>query len=146
MDFVLALYLSLIIINVLVVLFLFFATDTLMKVMLIPNRFLGMMIMTFSLIGVYSLRNSLTDVFIAVGFGVFGLILKRLEYPTSPVIIGIVLGGLMEDKLRTAMTRVRSPFDFVDRPVAFILFSMLILAIGAHCYTLWRSARTAGKD
>lgn len=139
MDFVLALYMCLIILNVLVVFFLFFATDTLMKVMLIPNRFLGMMILTFSLIGVYSLRNSLTDVFVASGFGVFGMILKRLDYPTSPVILGIVLGGLMEDKLRTAMARVNTPWDFIDRPIAFILFSMIIIALLLHCWTMWKA-------
>ncbi len=139
MDFVLALYMCLIILNVLVVFFLFFATDTLMKVMLIPNRFLGMMILTFSLIGVYSLRNSLTDVFVASGFGVFGMILKRLDYPTSPVILGIVLGGLMEDKLRTAMARVKTPWDFIDRPIAFILFSMIVIAVLLHCWTMWKA-------
>ncbi|HUG61440.1 MAG TPA: tripartite tricarboxylate transporter permease, partial [Methylomirabilota bacterium] len=141
LDFVVALYLCLIILNVLVVIFLFFSTDTLMKVMLIPNRFLGMMILTFSLIGVYSLRNSLRDVFIAVGFGVFGMILKRLNWPTSPVILGIVLGGLMEDKLRTAMARVRTPWDFIDRPIAFVLFTMIVLALGAHFYALWKARK-----
>jgi putative tricarboxylic transport membrane protein len=141
MDFILALYICLILLNVIVVLFLFMATDTLMKVMLIPNRFLGMMILTFSLIGVYSLRNSLTDVFIAVGFGIFGMILKRLDWPTSPVILGIVLGKLMEDKLRTAMARVRTPWEFIDRPIAFILFAMIVAAIGIHLYTMWKASR-----
>jgi putative tricarboxylic transport membrane protein len=146
MDFVLALYLCLIILNLLVVLFLFLSTDTLMKVMLIPNRFLGMMILTFSLIGVYSLRNSLTDVFVAAGFGVFGMILKRLDYPTSPVILGIVLGGLMEDKLRTAMARVRTPWDFIDRPIAFVLFVMIVLALALHVWTMWKARRGAPVD
>ena len=136
MDFILALYLCLLLLNIIVVVFLFFATETLMKAMTIPNRFLGMMILTFSLIGVYSLRNSLTDVAIASGFGVFGLILKRLDYPTSPIILGIVLGKLMEDKLRTAMARVREPWDFIDRPIAFILFSMIVIAILLQIWTV----------
>lgn len=146
MDFILALYICLILLNVIVVAFLFLATDTLMKVMLIPNRFLGMMIMTFSLIGVYSLRNSLTDIFVAAVFGVFGMILKRLDWPTSPVILGIVLGGLMEDKLRTAMARVRSPLEFIERPIAMVLFAMTVAAVGIHFYTLWRDARTSKEE
>ncbi|PRY84793.1 tripartite tricarboxylate transporter permease [Donghicola tyrosinivorans] len=146
MDFILALYICLILLNVIVVAFLFLATDTLMKVMLIPNRFLGMMIMTFSLIGVYSLRNSLTDIFVAAGFGVFGMILKRLDWPTSPVILGIVLGGLMEDKLRTAMARVRSPLEFIERPIAMVLFAMIVAAVGIHFYTLWRDTRTSKEE
>jgi putative tricarboxylic transport membrane protein len=141
MDFVLALYLCLLLLNIIVVIFLFFATSTLMKAMTIPNRFLGMMILTFSLIGVYSLRNSLTDVAIASGFGVFGFILKRLDYPTSPIILGIVLGKLMEDKLRTAMARVTTPWEFIDRPIAFILFTMIVTAVLFQGWTIIRARR-----
>ncbi len=141
MDFVMALYMCLLLLNIIVVAFLFFASDTLMKVMLIPSRFLGVMILTFSLIGVYSLRNSLTDVAIASGFGVFGFILKRLEYPTSPIILGIVLGKLMEDRLRTAMARVHNPWDFIDRPIAFILFSMIVIALGVQVWTVIKDRR-----
>jgi putative tricarboxylic transport membrane protein len=118
-----------------------FSTDLLMQVMRIPGRFLGMMILTFSLIGVYSLRNSLTDCAVAAAFGVFGVILRRLELPTSPIILGIVLGRLMEDKLRTAMARVKTPFEFIDRPIAFILFVMIVLVIGLHIYTVVRARR-----
>ncbi|QYK42700.1 MAG: tripartite tricarboxylate transporter permease [Paracoccaceae bacterium] len=140
-DFVLALYICLFLLNILVVVFLFFANDHLMKVMLIPNRFLGMMILTFSLIGVYSLRNSLKDVAVAAGFGVFGFILKRLDWPTSPVILGIVLGGLMEDKLRTAMARVRDPLDFINRPIALVLFLMIVAALAMHVWVTLRTGK-----
>lgn len=143
MDFVIALYIALFLLNVLVILFLLLATDALMKVMLIPNRFLGMMILTFSLIGVYSLRNSLTDCAIAAAFGVFGFILKRLDWPTSPIILGMVLGGLMETKFRTAMARVETPWDFINRPIAFILFSMIVIAIGLHIKTMLDDRRKA---
>jgi len=146
MDFVLALYLCLLLLNIIVVVFLFFATSTLMKAMTIPNRFLGMMILAFSLIGVYSLRNSLTDVAIASGFGVFGFILKRLDYPTSPIILGIVLGKLMEDKLRTAMARVRSPWEFIDRPIAFILFAMIVIAIVVQVWIVVRERNARKKE
>lgn len=144
MDFIYALYLNLFLLNVIVVAFLFFATRTLMKVMLIPNRFLGMMILTFSLIGVYTLRNSLTDVAIASAFGVFGFILKRLDLPTSPIILGIVLGKLMEDRLRTAMARVREPWDFIDRPIAFILFTMILFALAGQVWSVMK-ARAAKR-
>ena len=146
MDFVVALYLALFILNVLVVFFLLVATNSLMKVMLIPNRFLGMMILTFSLIGVYSLRNSLKDCAVAAAFGVFGFILKRLEWPTSPIILGMVLGGLMEAKLRTAMARVETPWDFINRPIAFVLFSMIVIAIALHVISAVRDRRKATRN
>ncbi len=58
------------------------------------------------------------DCALAAGFGVFGLVLKRLNLPVVPIILGMVLGGIMEVKLRSSMARVKTPLDFVDRPIA----------------------------
>ncbi|TNF59808.1 MAG: hypothetical protein EP307_09705 [Rhodobacteraceae bacterium] len=137
MDFVVALYISLLILNVLVLAFLLVATKPLMQVVRIPNRFLGVCILTLSFVGVYSLRNSATDCLIAAGFGVFGYILKRLEMPVVPIILGMVLGGIMEVKLRAGMARVKEPLDFIDRPIAFILFVVILLVLAAHFRRIW---------
>jgi len=141
MDFVVALYLSLLILNILVLAFLLVSTNQLIKVVNIPNRFLGVCILTLGFVGVYSLRNSATDCAIAAGFGVFGFVLKRLNLPIVPIILGMVLGGIMEVKLRSSMGRVKTPLDFIDRPVAFILFCMIILILGLHIRREWRAAK-----
>ena len=138
MDFVLALYMSLILLNVIVLVFLLFSTNLLLKIIQIPTRFLGIMILTLSFVGVFSLRNSVTDCAIAAGFGVFGLILKRLNLPIVPIILGMVLGGIMEVKLRSAMARVKTPLDFIDRPIAAILFIMILGIILLHIRTLMK--------
>jgi len=132
MDFVVALYLALLILNVLVVAFLLVATNQLIRVVKIPNRFLGVAILTLSFVGVYSLRNSFTDCILAAGFGVLGYILKRLHLPVVPIVLGMVLGNIMEVKLRSAMARVKTPLDFVDRPIAAILFALILLVLALH--------------
>lgn len=139
MDFVVALYLALLILNVLVILFLLSSTNVLLKVIEIPTRFLGITILTLSFVGVYSLRNSAIDCAIAAGFGVFGFILKRLNLPIVPIILGMVLGGIMEAKLRTSMMRVQTPLDFIDRPIAFILFLIILAVVASH---IWQSLRS----
>ena len=139
MDFVVAIYLALLILNVLVVIFLLFATNTLLKVIEIPTRFIGIAVLTLSFVGVYSLRNSAIDCAIAGGFGIFGFILKRLNLPIVPIVLGMVLGGIMEAKLRTSMMRVKTPLDFIDRPIAFILFLIILAVLVNHCWNLWRS-------
>jgi len=138
MDFVIALYIALLVLNVLVVIFLLFSTNILLKVIEIPTRFIGIAVLTLSFVGVYSLRNSAVDCAIAAGFGVFGFILKRLNLPIVPIILGMVLGGIMEAKLRTSMMRVKTPLDFIDRPIAFILFLIILLVIGSHLYQALR--------
>ena len=137
MDFVVALYLALLILNVLVVIFLLVATSQLVKVVKIPNRFLGVCILILSFIGVYSLRNSFTDCILAALFGIFGFVLKRLHLPVVPIILGMVLGGIMEVKLRSAMARVKTPLDFIDRPIAAILFAIIVLVLGLHIRRAW---------
>ncbi len=132
MDLVLALYLALFVLNILVLVFLVFATNGILKVIRIPTRFLGMLILTLGFVGVYSLRNSTTDCAIAAVFGIFGLILKRLRLPIVPIILGMVLGGIMEVKLRSAMAQVKTPLDFIDRPIAAIIFGLIILVITIH--------------
>jgi len=141
LDFVMALYMSLILLNVIVLIFLLFSTNLLLKIIQIPTRFLGIMILTLSFVGVFSLRNSITDCAIAAGFGVFGLILKRLNLPIVPIILGMVLGGNMEVKLRSAMARVKTPLDFIDRPIAAILFVMILGIILLHVRTLVQEHR-----
>ena len=132
MDFVVALYLALLILNVLVLIFLLFATNQLIKVVKIPNRYLGMCVLVLSFVGVYSLRNSVTDCILAAAFGVLGYVLKRLSLPIVPIILGMVLGGIMEVKLRAAMARVKTPLDFIDRPIAMILFAIIMLVLALH--------------
>jgi len=145
MDFVVALYLSLLILNVMVLVFLLFATNQLIKVVKIPNRFLGVCVLTLSFVGVYSLRNSTTDCLIAAVFGLFGFILKRLSLPIVPVLLGMVLGGIMEVKLRSAMARVKTPFDFIDRPIAMVLFILIILVLLVHVRQLLKSRKELRK-
>ena len=73
--------------------------------------------------------------------GVFGFILKRLDLPTVPLIMGMVLGFIMETLLRTAMMRVSGPLDFIDRPITMILAGLIVLLVGMQAWSAaqaWR--------
>lgn len=145
-EFVYALYIALLILNVAVFLFLIFFTNTITKIIRIPTRFLGMMILTLSFVGVYSLRNSIVDCLIATAFGIFGMILKRTNMPIVPIVLGMVLGGIMEGKLRNAMTRVEFPIDFISRPIAATIFGLIVLVVVLHVVSLFRSMKEPKTD
>jgi putative tricarboxylic transport membrane protein len=136
LDFVYALYIAMLLLNVIVLIFLLSSTKILIKVIEIPTRFLGIIILLLSFVGVYSLNNSITDCAIATFFGFFGMILKRLNLPVVPIILGMVLGNIMENKLRSAMAKVKSPLDFIDRPIAAILFTLIIVILILHIRTI----------
>lgn len=141
MDFVYALYIALLALNVIVILFMLVSSNWLIRLIKIPTRFLGMMVLTLSFVGVYSLRNSMVDCAIASGFGVLGLVLKRLNLPSVPIILGMVLGGIMEVKLRAAMARVDSPLDFFNRPIAALLGLAILGILVSHIVSEVRSKR-----
>lgn len=141
MDFVMALYIALLLLNVIVLFFLVYSTNHILKVIRVPTRFLGVMILTLGFVGLYSLRNSITDCAIGAAFGIFGLILKRLHLPSVPIVLGMVLGGIMEVKLRSSMARVKTPLDFIDRPIAAIIFGLIVLVIAVHVWSFFKGRR-----
>jgi len=146
MDFVMALYVALLVLNVLVMVFLMVSTNLVTKIIQVPSRMVGIVIMLLGFVGVYSLRNSITDCAIAAGFGVFGVILKRLNLPIVPIILGMVLGGIMEVKLRSAMPRVSTPLDMIERPIGMIIFALILLVIALHIRTLIREYRNPPQN
>ncbi len=138
MDFVMALYICLALLNILALAFLLVATKPLLKVLVIPNRYLGMIILTLSFVGIYSLRNSVIDCVMSAVFGLLGVVLKRLNLPIVPIILGMVLGGIMETKFRTSLPRIGSLWDWIDRPVAMVIFGLICMVLALHVVGMWR--------
>jgi len=81
-------------------------------------------VLTF--VGVYSLRNSIVDCAICSVFGLLGYILKRLQLPIVPIVLGMVLGNIMEQKFRASLARIETPLDFIDRPVSATIIVFII--------------------
>ena len=73
------------------------------KVLMVPPWVLLPGVTMISFVGIYSLSGSYFDLLLMIGFGVMGYVLRKLDIPTVPVILGILLGGNMEDALRRAM-------------------------------------------
>ena len=99
----------------------------------VPYRLLYLAILLFCGIGVYTVSNSTFDVMMAALFGVVGYIFIRLECEPAPLILGFVLGALMEDNLRRAL-RISSgdPMIFIERPISLgllIAVAMLLLIV-----------------
>jgi TctA family transporter len=102
------------------------------RLLQIPYRLLFPAIMAFSAIGVFSVNNSGFEIYLTALFGVFGFICMRLGFPLAPMLLGFVLGPLMEEYLRRAMLMSGGdPTVFVRRPIsaAFIVASVLILVV-----------------
>lgn len=142
-HFLQSLFVVLLAVNVLVLAFLKLSTGWLVQVVRVPSRYLGVAVLTLSLVGVYSLRASLVDCAVAAAFGMFGFILRRLELPLVPVVLGMVLGRIMDEKFRASLARVETPLDFIDRPISATIFAIIVASLLAHVVALVRERRSA---
>jgi putative tricarboxylic transport membrane protein len=98
----------------------------------VPYRMLFPAIMAFSCIGIYSVNNSAFEVYLAAIFGIIGIVWMKLEMPPAPMLLGFVLGPLMEENLRRALLISRGdPTVFFTRPISlgFMIASVLIIVI-----------------
>jgi putative tricarboxylic transport membrane protein len=98
----------------------------------VPYRMLFPAIMAFSAIGIYSVNNSAFEIYLAALFGVLGFIWMKLGFSLAPMLLGFVLGPMMEENLRRAMLQSRGdPTVFLLRPISlgFIIATVLILVV-----------------
>jgi putative tricarboxylic transport membrane protein len=96
----------------------------------VPNKILWPMIFTVSVCGTYSLSQSILDVWIMLFFGVLGFFMRRFGFSVVPVIIGLILGELVEGTLRQSLVI----FDgnwlmFFTRPIVVTFFILSFIAL-----------------
>jgi len=104
------------------------------KLLTVPYRYLYPSILVFMAIGVFSLSNNAFDVLIMAIFGAFGYFCTKLECEPAPMILGFILGPLMEENLRRAMLLSRGdPLVFFQKPISlgFMIASVILLAVVA---------------
>src|SRR5437867_8817964 len=104
------------------------------KLLTVPYRYLYPSILVFMAIGVFSLSNNAFDVLIMAVFGVLGYICVKLECEPAPMILGFILGPLMEENLRRAMLLSRGdPMTFIYKPISagFIIAATILLIVVA---------------
>ena len=98
----------------------------------VPYRWLFPSIIMFCAIGNYSINNSAMDLYLVAILGVLGYVLMKLDCPPAPLILGYVLGPLMEENLRRAMLISRGdPTVFFTRPISgtFMVITILLLVL-----------------
>ena len=102
------------------------------RLLAIPYRLLYPAIMVFCCIGVYSVQNDPADVLMMAGFGCFGYLLLKLGCSPAPLVLGFILGPILEENMRRALVIARGdPTVFVTRPIsaAFLALALALLCI-----------------
>src|SRR4029453_618714 len=108
------------------------------KLLQVPYRLLYPAILLFCAIGVYSINNTNVDIMLTVLFGLLGVVFLKLECEPAPLLLGFVLGPMMEENLRRAMLLSRGdPTTFFTRPLSLamlVMAGLLLLLIVAPAF------------
>jgi putative tricarboxylic transport membrane protein len=128
-DLVWGLIASMYVGNFMLVLMNIFMIPAFVAILRVPYTILMGLIVVFSTVGAYSANNNLFDIWMMLGLGLMGYLMKKLDYPIVPLILALVLGKLSENSLRQALTLSGGSLSiFFARPISAVFISLAILA------------------
>ncbi|MGB1237600.1 MAG: tripartite tricarboxylate transporter permease [Pseudomonadales bacterium] len=140
-EFISGLYWSLLIMNIVVFAYLSIATKWIVNLTRVRGRFIGAFILVLGFIGSYSQNYQFSDALIALGFAIFGFILRRNEIPAVPIILGLVLGPVFLSRFKQAMGVSGGDLSiFIDRPISLTLLAIIVISIVVYLASLLRKA------
>ena len=114
------------------------------KILTVPRTYLIPFILFFTLMGAYIGQNNATELLILIGFGVCATILRFADYPLAPLLIGFILGSMLEDNFSRSM-QLYDGFGFIlERPMTLGLLTLALILIALPTYRA-RRARLRAK-
>jgi putative tricarboxylic transport membrane protein len=113
------------------------------KILRIPAPLLYGGILVFATIGTYGISRSAVDLMLLYTMGIMGFFMRRYDFPTAPVIIGMILGPLAEQNFRQAMTISQGDMSvFLTRPLSASLLLIALLAlVGPKLWEMMRGRK-----
>ena len=141
-ELVYGLFASLIVANIAVFLLGMFGIPLFTRISAVRKSTLGVSILMLTLFGAYAYESSMTDVWVAVIFGIIGYIMKRSHFPTAPLVLGLVLAPLLETSFRQSMLLSRGSFAiFIERPISLTLLILSFISLVLSIYWSWRTMK-----
>jgi putative tricarboxylic transport membrane protein len=114
------------------------------RIALIPFPILGPLIILFSVIGAFSIRFMLFDVWVALIFGGVGYLMRKLGFPIAPMVLATVLAQMLETSLQQSLLISQgSPLIFFTRPIAAVF---MVLALASIFRGIWAQVRNRGLE
>jgi len=100
------------------------------KLLKIPRHWLYAGILVFATVGVYGMRQSAFDLFLLYGIGLMGMVMRRFDFPTAPVIVGMILGPMAEAQFRNAMSIGEGKLSvFIERPLSATVLLICVAVV-----------------
>jgi putative tricarboxylic transport membrane protein len=129
-DIVYSIFIGMFLANIVMAILVLFLIKHLVKILNVPYELLGLGILMLSIAGTFSINNRMGDIYIMLFFGIVGFFFKKYDFSIASVILGVVLGDIIENGLRQGMMMTGGSFlGFFTRPVSGVILVLAILAL-----------------
>jgi len=136
-----AIFISILIINLMVLVIQFFGMKLFVKVLDIPKVNLMAMILVMSVVGSFAINLNYADIVVMFAAGFLGYLMKRFGFPITPLILGLVLGYTVEDNFRKSLVLSDGSFNiFFTSPVSLVFLILAVLMLIAPTLKPWINA------
>ncbi|MBB4862612.1 putative tricarboxylic transport membrane protein [Pseudomonas nitritireducens] len=117
------------------------------RILSVPNWALVPGIAIITAIGVYAVHATTFDLFLMVAIGILGYLLRKLDFPLSPLLLGFILGGLMEQNLRRALSISNGELGILwSSPIAIGTWTLVALMLVLPLYRAWRKRANRTRE
>jgi len=117
------------------------------KLLRIPRAPLYAGILIFATVGVYGMRQSAFDLYLMLAIGLLGVVMRRFDFPTAPVVVGMILGPLAEAHLRNGVAIGGGHWGvFFERPMSAFLLGVVAIVLLLPRLMKWLGARRARRQ
>jgi putative tricarboxylic transport membrane protein len=110
-----------------------FVVPSFSRIVLVPKKFLLPVVTVLCVIGTYAASNSIFEVYMMFGFGMLGWLMRSRGYPAAPMVLGLVLGGMMDTNFRRAMNLAAAGDNFLVslfiHPTTLVLTALVVVTI-----------------
>ena len=131
-EFLSATFLSMIFANIIMIFVSLAVAKVFASILKVPYHILGSFIMLLAFTGCYAYQNSMADVVIMVIGGIFGYYFKKYEFNPSAMVLGLVLGPMLEKHFRRGMSMVHNDiFAFMGSPIVMAIFAIIVVLFGS---------------
>ena len=117
-------------------------TKALVQVLRVPQHYIVPVIFVLCAVGSFAIAGRLFDVYVMLAFGILGFVLRGFGYPMAPLVLGIVLGDLLEKNLRRALLLSDGDLTpFFTRPISAVVAAMIVATVGYKLLSVYRSSK-----
>lgn len=136
--------------NIFLLIFGFMGIKLFAKIVEVPKHILMPIIIVLSVVGAYTINNSIADIYFMMGFGILGYFLKLYNFPVAPMILGVILSQLVEQNYRRGVSMVGNSLisfiiDLFVHPISLVLIIVIIIMLISQS-NFWKSFQARKKD